>query len=90
MKWLSYILITLLSIATRLAIANPVADSHPDTFEERGEGNHKGHDNDHGYNNKNVCEVKQTYPYYKYPCNSSPSNGTSLLGATFTSYCKYQ
>lgn len=86
MKSSSYILVALLPLATQLAVATPVADPHPDTFEERGGGKH----GDHGYDDKNACEVKQTYPYYKYPCDSSPSNGTSLLGATFTSFCRYQ
>ncbi|KAJ5933080.1 hypothetical protein N7516_007569 [Penicillium verrucosum] len=90
MKWSSYTLVALLPLATQLAIATPVADPYPDAIEERGGGKHKGYEKDHGYDNKNVCEVKQTYPYYKYPCDSSPSNGTSLLGATFTSFCRYQ
>jgi hypothetical protein len=71
----SYILTMLLPLATQLAMANPTA-----------EGDHH-YDND---SKGNPCEVKYPYPYYKYPCNSAPENGTSLLGATFTSYCKYQ
>ncbi|KAJ5543742.1 hypothetical protein N7513_007250 [Penicillium frequentans] len=93
MKSSSYILFALLPLAAQLAGATPVAEPYPDTLEERGRGNHKGYENDYGHDNyddSNVCEVKRTYPYYKYPCDSSPSNGTSLLGATFTSFCKYQ
>lgn len=90
MKSASYILVALLSLATQLAAATPAAEPHFDSLEGRGGGNHKGYENHHGYDDKNVCEVEQTYPYYKYPCDSSPSNGTSLLGATFTSFCKYQ
>lgn len=95
MKSSSYILV-LLPFVINLAIATPVAEPHDDSLEERGGGNHDGYgyhdgyENHHGYDDKNVCEVKRTYPYYKYPCDSSPSNGTSLLGATFTSFCKYQ
>lgn len=91
MKSASYILVALLSLATQLAAATPVAEPRFDSLEERGGGDHhKGYDNHHGYDDKNVCEVKRTYPYYKYPCDSSPSIGTSLMGATFTSSCKYQ
>ncbi|KAJ5547529.1 hypothetical protein N7513_003701 [Penicillium frequentans] len=91
MKFSSYFIAVLLPFATQRATATPVAEPHSDSLEERGGGNHQGYDN-HYWNDddKNVCEVKRTYPYYKYPCNSSPSNGTSLLGATFTSFCKYQ
>lgn len=88
MKSPCYILSVLLPLATQLAIATPVADPDFDSLEERG-GNDKDY-GDHGWGNKNVCEVKRTYPYYKYPCDSSPTNGTSLLGATFSPFCKYQ
>lgn len=83
----SYIFALLLPVATQLATAGPTAGGGHD------------HDGDHDSNRKdthdthdthNPCEVKVSYPYYKYPCHSAPSNGTSQLGATFTSYCKYQ
>ena len=96
MKFSSCTVFAILPFALHLAIATPVAEPDFDTLEERGRGNdkdwNKDWDNDwwDGHHDKNVCEVKQTYPYYKYPCSSSPSNGTSLLGATFTSFCKYQ
>ncbi|KAJ5217726.1 uncharacterized protein N7469_011351 [Penicillium citrinum] len=96
MKISSYTLFAILPFTIQSVIATPVAEPDFDTLEERGGGNHKDWDKDwdnnwwNGHHDKNVCEVKQTYPYYKYPCNSSPSNGTSLLGATFTSFCKYQ
>ncbi|OQE14026.1 hypothetical protein PENFLA_c041G05709 [Penicillium flavigenum] len=91
-----YILAALLPLATDLALATPVADPNSDSLEERHRGNNKGYKDHHeydvhyGYGDENVCEVKYPYPYYKYPCNSSPTNGTSTLGATFTSFCKYQ
>lgn len=96
MKISSYTLFAILPFTIQSVIATPVAEPDFDTLEERGGGNHKDWDKDwdnnwwNGHHDKNVCEVKQTYPYYKYPCSSSPSNGTSLLGATFTSFCKYQ
>ncbi|KAJ6018908.1 hypothetical protein N7499_009915 [Penicillium canescens] len=90
MKSPSYILVALLPLASQLTAATPVAEPHFDSLEERGGGNDKGYGDHRGYGDTNVCEVKRTYPYYKYPCDSSPSNGTSLLGATFTSFCKYQ
>lgn len=98
MKSAFYIIVALLPLATQLAAATPVAEPQFDSLEERGGDNHKGYDkyhghddkDYHGHDDKNVCEVKRTYPYYKYPCDSSPSNGTSLMGATFTSFCKYQ
>jgi hypothetical protein len=85
----------LLPFVTNLGIATPVAEPFSDSLEERnggnyGYGNHQEYDDHQWYDSKNVCEVKRTYPYYKYPCDSSPSNGTSLLGATFNSFCKYQ
>ncbi|KAJ5575391.1 hypothetical protein N7450_009290 [Penicillium hetheringtonii] len=95
MKISSYTLFAILPFTIQSVIATPVAEPDFDTLEERGGGNHKDWDKDwdnnwwNGHHDKNVCEVKQTYPYYKYPCSSSPSNGTSLLGATFTSFCKY-
>ncbi|KAF4770974.1 hypothetical protein HAV15_012467 [Penicillium sp. str.  len=55
MKSSSYILVALLPLATQLAVATPVADPHPDTFEERGGGKH----GDHGYDDKNACEVSK-------------------------------
>ncbi|KAJ6036465.1 hypothetical protein N7540_000744 [Penicillium herquei] len=87
---LLYFLFALLSLATQLVVATPIADPDPasDTIEARGR-DHNDNNNDHGWNNKNPCQVKQTYPYYKYPCKSSPSVGMSILGATFTSSCKY-
>lgn len=94
MKSPSYILAVLLPFASQLAAATPTVERDFDSLENRGNdkgyGDHHGYDNHHGYGNQNVCEVKYPYPYYKYPCNSSPSNGTSTLGATFTSFCKYQ
>ena len=96
MKSPFYILAVILPLATDLALATPAADPNSDSLVERHRGddkgykNHNEYDDHHGYGEKNVCEVKYPYPYYKYPCNSSPTNGTSLLGATFTSYCKYQ
>ncbi|KAJ6163863.1 hypothetical protein N7497_003842 [Penicillium chrysogenum] len=96
MKSPFYILAVVLPLATDLALATPVADPNSDSLGERHRGNDKGYkdhheyDDHHGYGDENVCEVKYPYPYYKYPCNSSPTNGTSTLGATFTSFCKYQ
>ncbi|KAJ5676040.1 hypothetical protein N7462_008937 [Penicillium macrosclerotiorum] len=101
MKSPAYLLVALLPLVTQLTVATPVAEPDLDALEERGGGGYGGWDKnngwkddgwkDHGgWKDKNVCEVKRTYPYYKYPCSSSPSNGTSLLGATFTSFCKYQ
>jgi hypothetical protein len=96
MKSPFYILAVLLPLATDLALATPVADPNSDSLEERHRGNDKGYkdhheyEDHHGNGDENVCEVKYPYPYYKYPCNSSPTNGTSTLGATFTSFCKYQ
>ncbi|KAJ5938428.1 hypothetical protein N7466_001562 [Penicillium verhagenii] len=95
MKSSSYFLFVLLPFVTHLGIATPAVEQYSDSLEERNGGNyeygnHQGYDDHQGYDNKNICEVKQTYPYYKYPCDSSLSNGTSLLGATFTSFCKYQ
>ncbi|KAL4860521.1 hypothetical protein BDV12DRAFT_181447 [Aspergillus spectabilis] len=75
----SYIIAVLLPLATQLATATPTAGR-----------DHDDHDYYEEVDNSNPCEVKVTYPYYKYPCSSSPENGTSLLGATFTSFCKYQ
>lgn len=97
MKASSYILFLLVPFATELVIGSPIADSVPDALEERGGWDHGGYENDHEWDkdnhewqNKNPCEVKRSYPYYKYPCESSPSNGTSIVGATFKSFCKYQ
>lgn len=94
MKSPSYILAVFLPFAAQLGAATPTMERDLDSLENRGNdkgyGDHHGYDNHHGYENQNVCEVKYPYPYYKYPCNSSPSNGTSILGATFTSFCKYQ
>jgi hypothetical protein len=93
MKSPVYILAVLLPLATELALATPVAESNFDALEERGKGKEKDWQdwgNHHGWDGKDPCEVKRTYPYYKYPCSSSPSNGTSLLGAIFKSYCKYE
>ncbi|KAJ5656421.1 hypothetical protein N7507_008371 [Penicillium longicatenatum] len=100
MKSPSYILAVLLPFASQLAVASPAGERDFDSLETRGNAkgykgdhgydNHHGYDNDNDYDNQNPCEVKYPYPYYKYPCNSSPSNGTSTLGATFTSFCKYQ
>ena len=97
MKASSYILFLLVPFATELVIGSPIADSVPDALEERGGWDHGGYENDHewdkdnhGWHDKNPCEVKKSYPYYKYPCESSPSNGTSNVGATFKSFCKYQ
>jgi hypothetical protein len=93
MKSPVYILAVLLPLATELALATPVAEPDFDALEERGRGNEKDWQDwgdHHGWDDKNPCEVKRTYPYYKYPCASSPSNGTSLLGATFKSFCMYQ
>ncbi|CAG7958741.1 unnamed protein product [Penicillium salamii] len=96
MKSLSYTLAVLLPLASQLVVAMPGAEPDVGYLEERNKGsdwgykNHHGDDDHHEYDNQNVCEVKYPYPYYKYPCDSSPSNGTSILGATFTSFCKYQ
>jgi hypothetical protein len=88
MKSPSYILAVLLPFASQLAAATPTVERDFDSLQNR--GNDKGYGDHHGYEDQNVCEVKYPYPYYKYPCSSSPSNGTSILGATFTSFCKYQ
>lgn len=96
MKSLSYTLAVLLPLASQLVVAMPGAEPDVGYLEEKNKGsdwgykNHHGDDDHHEYDNQNVCEVKYPYPYYKYPCDSSPSNGTSILGATFTSFCKYQ
>lgn len=90
MKSPSYIFAMLFPLAMQLAAATPTAEPDFNSLEERNKGNDRDYKNYHGYDNQNVCEVKYPYPYYKYPCDSSPSNGTSLLGATFTSFCKYQ
>ena len=87
-----YILAVLLPLATELALATPVAEPGFD-LEERGPGNDKDRhdwDNHHGWDKHNPCEVKRTYPYYKYPCSSSPTTGRSTQGSIFTSSCKYQ
>jgi hypothetical protein len=95
MKSPIYILAVLLPLATELATASPVAEPDFDALEER--GGKKEHDWDknwddhHGWDhNKNPCEVKRSYPYYKYPCDSSPTTGMSQVGAIFTPSCKYQ
>ncbi|KGO64401.1 hypothetical protein PITC_022510 [Penicillium italicum] len=95
MKSPIYILAVLLPLATEVAMGSPVAEEDFHAIEERGRGNNKGWDKDwddhHGWDhNKNPCEVKRSYPYYKYPCDSSPSTGMSQVGAIFTPSCKYQ
>ncbi|KAJ5518800.1 hypothetical protein LT330_005120 [Penicillium expansum] len=89
MKSPVYVLAVLLPLLTQIATANPVAEPEFDDLEERGRGNDKDN-NHHGWDDKNVCEVKRTYPYYKYPCSSSPKIGTSIQGAIFTPSCRYQ
>ncbi|PYH83748.1 hypothetical protein BO82DRAFT_410920 [Aspergillus uvarum CBS 121591] len=70
----------LLPLALNAAVtANPV--------EARG---NDGGRKDYQSENLNPCQVRVSYPYYKFPCASSPENGTSILGATFTSFCFYE
>lgn len=95
MKSPLYILSMLLPLATEVAIGSPVAEPDFVAIEERGRGNNKGWDkewDDHREwdHKKNPCEVQRSYPYYKYPCDSSPSTGMSQVGAIFTPSCKYQ
>lgn len=92
MKSPLYILAVVLPLATELAMGSPVAETDFDVIEERGGGSNKGWDKDHhgGGHTNNPCEVKRSYPYYKYPCDSSPKTGMSQVGATFTPSCRYQ
>ncbi|CAG8018243.1 unnamed protein product [Penicillium olsonii] len=94
MKSPMYLLAVLLPLVTELAVASPTADPEPDfeALEERGRGNDHDHDWDdrHGWHDRNPCEVRRSYPYYKYPCGSSPTTGMSQVGATFTPSCRYE
>ncbi|PYI31209.1 hypothetical protein BP00DRAFT_457221 [Aspergillus indologenus CBS 114.80] len=73
----------LLPLAFSIATAAPVEDS---SLEARGnDGDGKNYQT-----SQNPCQVRVSYPYYKFPCASSPQNGTSILGATFTSFCFYE
>ncbi|RAK79985.1 uncharacterized protein BO72DRAFT_525664 [Aspergillus fijiensis CBS 313.89] len=71
--------IVLLPLALNAATAAPAEDSS--SLTARGSG---------GGKEANPCQVRVSYPYYKFPCASSPENGTSILGATFTSFCYYE
>lgn len=95
MKSPIYILAIILPLATEVAIGSPVAEPHSVAVDERGQGKNKDWDKEwddrHGWDHqKNPCEVQRSYPYYKYPCDSSPSTGMSQVGAIFTPSCKYQ
>ncbi|RAH43526.1 uncharacterized protein BO95DRAFT_445087 [Aspergillus brunneoviolaceus CBS 621.78] len=72
--------IVLLPLALNAATAAPAEDSSS-SLTARGSG---------GGKDPNPCQVRVSYPYYKFPCASSPENGTSILGATFTSFCYYE
>lgn len=86
MKSPIYILSILLPFAAQVAEASPVAESDIDSLEAR----NKDKDHHGGRPPWNPCEVKDSYPYYKYPCHDSPETGNSIVGATFTSSCKYR
>ncbi|KAJ5322011.1 hypothetical protein MYU51_002725 [Penicillium brevicompactum] len=91
MKSPLYILAVLLPLATELALGSPTAEAEFEELEERGRGGHKDWDDHNGWNHdRNPCEVKRSYPYYKYPCDSSVTTGMSQVGAIFTPSCKYQ
>lgn len=90
MKSPIYILSALLPFAVQVAEASPVAEPDFDSLQARNRDGGKWDDKHHGRPHWNPCEVKVSYPYYKYPCPSSPENGTSIVGATFTSSCKYR
>ena len=95
MKSPLYFLAVILPLATELALGSPTAEAEFGELEERGRGGDRGGDRDwddrHGWDHdRNPCEVKRSYPYYKYPCGSSPTTGMSQVGAIFTPSCKYQ
>lgn len=83
MKSPLYMLAVLLPL---VAAATPIADPEADIedLEER-DGGRNG-----GGRDRDECKVRRSYPYYKYPCNSSPKIAFSQVGATFTSSCRYQ
>lgn len=91
MKSPLYILAVLLPLATELALGSPTAEAEFEELEERGRGGQKNWDDHNGWDHdRNPCEVKRSYPYYKYPCDSSVTTGMSQVGAIFTPSCKYQ
>ncbi|KAJ6084669.1 hypothetical protein N7486_011469 [Penicillium sp. IBT 16267x] len=91
MKSFFYILTALLPIASQVTMASPVAEAEDFSLEDRG---NNGGWNDGGWSRhdhpKNNCRVKQSYPYQKYPCDSSDIVGKSNVGDNFAPVCKYQ
>jgi len=79
-------LTTLLPLASQMATASPVADAEDFSLEERGnDGGWGRHDRP-----DDNCKVKQSYPYHKYPCDSSGIVGKSNVGDNFAPVCQYQ
>ncbi|KAK9847474.1 hypothetical protein MYU51_018721 [Penicillium brevicompactum] len=89
MKSPLYMLAILLPL---IAAATPIADPEADfeELEERDRGDGRDGGRNGGGRDRDECKVKRSYPYYKYPCNSSPRIAFSQVGATFTSSCRYQ
>jgi hypothetical protein len=86
MKSFVYILTAFLPLASQVAMASPVADFEDFLLEDRGnDGDWNRHD--HPDNN---CRIKHSYPYHKYPCDSSGIVGKSNVGDNFAPVCKYQ
>lgn len=90
MKSPLYVLAVLLPLATELALGSPTPETEFESLEERGRGGDKDWDGHPGWHDNNPCEVKRSYPYYKYPCDSSVTTGMSQVGATFMPSCRYQ
>ncbi|CAI7667288.1 unnamed protein product [Penicillium bialowiezense] len=88
MKSPLYVLAVLLPLATELALGSPTPETEFESLEERGRGGDKDWDGHPGWHDNNPCEVKRSYPYYKYPCDSSVTTGMSQVGATFMPSCR--